>query len=430
MWQMFDSEQAIIGTLLLEPRSLAQIREQVETSDFQSELGRAVFSAACSLADAGLPVDPVTIKSKAAERGAILTEEELYSAMQLGSTVWSLPTHIQGMRDDLLRADLLDSMGQSQLRLMQGEPPQIVCGDLMAELEKAVQKENSKGIVSGQDAILDFMDYREEVESGKKLAFLSTGFTALDNALGGGFVPQSLNILAARPGCGKTTFALQIAEKVASRGIPVLFVSLEMPNNQLTARRLAVDSGMSSGRLLVARLMDDEYEKLSKSVDKLAPAPIYFSKENRASVGSIGVMARRVKNCGLVVVDYLGLLQYEPGKSLYEQVTKTSNAMKRLALSLGFPILCLCQLNREVEARKGDPPRLSDLRDSGAIEQDADSVLLLHKPQEADEEGKAVLTCRVGKNRHGPAGGEPEFNWYMKSGKIISSVYARPKETL
>lgn len=430
MWQMFDSEQAVIGTILVEPRILPQIREQVEVSDFQSDLGRAVFSAACSLSDAGLPVDPVTIKSRAAERGFYLEDVDLYNAMQLSASVGTIQTHLQGMRDDLLRAALLDSLGKSQLRLMQGEPPQLVSADLMSELEKAIQRENSHGVVSGQDAILEFMDHRNEVESGKKLAFLPTGFTALDNALGGGFVPQSLNILAARPGCGKTTFALQIAEKAASRGIPVLFVSLEMPNTQLTARRLAVDSGMSSGRLLAARLMDDEYEKLSKSVDKLAPAPIYFSRENRASVGSIGVMARRVKNCGLVVVDYLGLLQYEPGKSLYEQVTKTSNALKRLALSLGFPILCLCQLNREVEARKGAPPRLSDLRDSGAIEQDADSVLLLHKPQDADEEGKAVLTCRVAKNRNGPAGGEPEFNWYMKSGKIISSVYVRPKEAL
>ena len=162
------------------------------------------------------------------------------------------------------------------------------------------------------------------------------------------------------------------------------------------------------------------------AMDKLHARPLFFNQERRCTVPSVGVQARQVKHCGLVVVDYLGLIQHGPGKSLYERVTETSNGLKRLALSLNIPVLCLAQLNRELEGRKG-PPRLSDLRDSGAIEQDADGVLLLHCPQYEDKNGPAPLVVSVAKNRHGPAGSELLFNWYLNNGRIRPTAHERLK---
>ena len=242
--------------------------------------------------------------------------------------------------------------------------------------------------------------------------------------MGGGFVPGSLNILAARPGCGKSTTALQIADKAAVSGIPTMFVSLEMEVEQLTAKRIAVESGISSNMLLLHQLSDEEYKKVEAATDVLRKRPLVISDRRSMSIGDVGVAVRQVKGCGLVVLDYMGLLRYEQGRTLYESVTRTSNELKRLARALKIPILCLCQLNREVESRKGAPPRLSDLRDSGAIEQDADSVLLLHQ---LEGDRLSTLICNVAKNRHGPAGADVEFAWDKRTGRLYPTKQEQPK---
>ena len=423
---MLTSEQMVLGILLADGRTLPTIRSEVGLAHFRSELGRCVFQTACILADEGQAIDPVLIRQKAAEMGTSLNTEHLIACMDCAVSAASLQQHLDAMKQEALRADMLDAVSDANIRLMSGESPQAVCTELQKSLQNAVEADSTHGVVTSSEAMLKFMDHRLQIESGQRKAFIPTGFNALDNALGGGMVPEGLYILAARPGCGKTTLGLQIAENTAKQGIPTLFISLEMAVNQLTARRLAVQTGIPSGDILMHRLDEAQCEAVANAVGILSSRPLVFNSVRKASVGSIGVLARQVKGCGLVVVDYLGLLQYEPGKNLYEQVTKTSNALKRLASSLGIPILCLAQLNREFEGRKG-PPRLSDLRDSGAIEQDADGVLLLHRPPVEVESSSApaLLICTVAKNRHGPMGKEIEFNWYLKNGRIRSAVNER-----
>lgn len=422
---MLDSELIVAGAILGDHRTLRVIRAELSADDFNTELGQAVFNAACALEDDGKPIDPVTIKEKAAVSGTVLDISALASAMEL-SAVSDLDVHIQGMKNDMLRSGLMDAVSSAYLRLGRDEPPQIVCADLQGAIQQAVEQDHSNALVSSADAMVRFMDRRIAIEDGTAKAFVSTGYNALDNGMGGGMVNGGLYIMGARPGCGKTTLGLSIAERVAASGTPVLFVSLEMPVEQLTARRLAAETGVSTTRILLHSLSDAENEMITDAMDKLHARPLFFNQERRVNVASVGIQARQVKNCGLVLVDYLGLIQHGPGKSLYERVTETSNSLKRLALSLNVPILCLAQLNRELEGRKG-PPRLSDLRDSGAIEQDADGVLLLHRPQYEDKSGPAPLVVAVAKNRHGPAGDELLFNWYLNNGRIRPTVQERLK---
>lgn len=420
-----DSEMIVAGAILGDYRTLRVIRAELSADDFRTKLGQAVFTAACTLEDEGKPVDPVTIKADAASRGTVLDIQDLASAMEL-SAVSDLSVHIRGMKDDLLRSGLMEAVSNAYLRLGQDEPPQIVCADLQGAVQQAVERDHSHYLISSADAVLEFMDRRIAIDDGGTKAFVSTGYNVLDNALGGGMVSGGLYVMGARPGCGKTALGLSIAERVAASGTPVLFVSLEMPVVQLTARRLAMETGLDTTRILLHSLSDTENQMNADAMDKLHTRPLFFNQERRVTVSSIGVQARQVLNCGLVVVDYLGLIQHGPGKSLYEKVTETSNSLKRLALLLNIPILCLAQLNRELEGRKG-PPRLSDLRDSGAIEQDADGVLLLHRPQGEEQSGPAPLVVFVAKNRHGPAGSELMFNWYLNNGRIRPTVHERLK---
>lgn len=421
----FDSELIVAGAILGDSRTLRVIRAELSSADFKTELGRTVFDSACTLEDGGKPIDPVTIKAEATANGASLDISALTSAMELSSAA-DLDVHIQGMKNDIFRSSLMDAVSNAYLRLGQEEPPQIVCADLQGAIQQTVERNYSHTLMSSADAMVAFMDHRIAIEDGNTKAFVPTGYNSIDNGLGGGLVNGGLYILAARPGCGKTTLGLSIAEKVASAKIPVLFISLEMPVEQLTARRLAVETGISTTQILLHSLSDNENQMIADAMDKLHARPLFFNREYRINVASIGIQARQMKRCGLVVVDYLGLIQHGPGKSLYEKVTETSNGLKRLALSLNMPILCLAQLNRELEGRKGQP-RLSDLRDSGAIEQDADGVLLLHRPQYEGQNAPAPMVVSVAKNRHGPAGSELLFNWYLNNGRIRSTVYEGPK---
>lgn len=416
---MLTSETMVIGAILGEGRSIRTVRAALETADFQTQLGRGVFAAACALDDEGICPDPVLIRERAGQMGEHLDTRELAQAMDVAST-GELSVHLEGMKTQRLRKTLLETVSAAQLALMEeGGDPRSICTRLQTGLLSAAHSGRDRRLVTGAQAMSEYVDHRLGIDSGTKRAFVSTGYAGLDKALGGGFVPAGLYILAARPGCGKTTLGLQIAERAAKQGVPTLFLSLEMPVLQLTARRLAVESGVDTTDILMHALTEQQHSRIAGAMEELAVRPLEMIAPGLCTVEGIGLLARQVKDCGLVVVDYLGLLHHAGGRSLYEQVTKTSNALKRLACTLGVPILCLAQLNREVAGRN-TPPRLSDLRDSGAIEQDADGVILLSRTPPPEKGKPAVLQCAVAKNRHGPMGGGVALNWYLNNGRITA----------
>lgn len=264
-------------------------------------------------------------------------------------------------------------------------------------------------LIEGATAIDGFFQQLKE----QPIPPVATGITALDNLLGGGMINGGLYILAANTGCGKTALALQIADAVANEDRSVLFISLEMDEYQLTARRLARAAKVSANHLIVHDLSEMEYVHIKQQLPILKQKRLVFNRPGAFTVSDIQALAGQVQNLRLVIIDYLGLLRSDQYcASRYEATTAISNELKVLARLLGVPVLCLAQLNRANAQRPDKHPILADLRDSGSIEQDADGVLLLYRPDMYSSsttvlDNKAVaakVECNLAKHRHGPTG--------------------------
>lgn len=256
---------------------------------------------------------------------------------------------------------------------------------------------------------------------------MPTGYRDLDNVLGGGMLASGMYVLAARPGMGKTTLAMNIADRVAKRTGPVLFISLEMDVEQLEAKRAARESGVPGNKLLMQRLTDAEYTKVAQAADVLNELPLYVNQKASATVAEMETLARKVPGLALIVIDYLG--KVSPGErgrlsSRYDYTTEISGAIKTMARRFRVPVLTLAQLNRESEARQDHRPQLSDLRDTGAIEQDADGVIFLLRPEyyegpgDRDPYAPEELNVLVAKNRHGPTG-ECQMAFYPGTSRVL-----------
>lgn len=414
--------QSVAGSILCDAACLPAVRPLVSKGDFTLAAERAIFEAACRLADAGEPADVLTILEDARKHGADVSDQYAAELMQVTPTAAHAAEYARQVHEEAVRRRLAE-IGE-QLLSDAEDPCKPTAGVMAATLEalETVDTAPQMSMLSASDALTGFLDYRERLEAGQAVT-VSTSYPGLDKLLGGGMLNQGLYILAARPGCGKTTLGLKIAEQAAKSGA-CLFFSLEMSAEQITARRIAAESGLSIGRLMTGQsLSDDEQAKLANAASVLSAHDFRINRAPGASVADIAQAAHLAKNLCLVVADYLGLVRSdERGLSIYERVTKNSAALKALARSLNVPILCLCQLNRAVEQRSDKCPSMADLRDSGAIEQDADAVILLHRPAmyepgEVKPWEAQTLTAIVAKNRHG-AIGKLNFDFWGSSGII------------
>lgn len=416
------ASQSVTGSILIDAACLSAVRQQVRADDFEVAADRAIFEAACRLADAGQAADVVTIVQNARKHGADISDEYAATLMKVTPTAANAANYAATVHAEAVLRRLSD-IG---VRLMdacedQTNTPAGIISEAAAALE-AADAAPQAGMRSSSEALSAFLDYRAQLESGQAVT-VSTGYPGLDKLLGGGMLNQGLYILAARPGCGKTTLGLKIAESAAKTGA-CLFFSLEMSTEQITARRIAAESGLSIGRLMVGKdLSDAEQAKLANAASVLSTHDFRLNRAPGASVSDIAQAAHLTNGLRLIVVDYLGLVRSdERGLSIYERVTRNSAALKSIARSRNVPILCLCQLNRASEQRTDKQPSMADLRDSGAIEQDADAVILLHRP--AAYEAKQPLpweaqplTAVVAKNRHGNTG-RLDFDFWGSSGII------------
>lgn len=417
------AEQSLVGSVLVDQRCLKAVRTMVKAADFASSPCEAVFRAACRLADAGQVVDPVMVLEDIKSHAEPVTADFILQLMEITPTAANAEHYANIVHENALRRAIeeaaLELTGQAREK---GTSISALVADGISRLQR-IGAGQTKLLVSPEDAANEFLDYRDRVESGEG-AVMSTGYHKLDSVLGGGMVAQGLYILAARPGVGKTTVGMKIAEHVAAKK-GVLFVSLEMSREQLTARRIAERTALPIVRVLHGELDDGQRVAVTNALGELSRTHLAMNASPGATVPDIAIMARSVENLGLVVVDYLGLLESENrATSIYERVTANSNALKRLARSLDVPILCLAQLNRASEQRADKRPTMADLRDSGAIEQDADGVLLLHRPsiyfpqeQKPKPWDGELLELDVAKNRHGPTG-NINLTFYGRNGRV------------
>lgn len=416
--QARNAELAVVGSILLDERCLTDVRREVESDSFASEDCRAAFSAACALADKGRPIDPVTVQGMAPE----LTRDFLVQCMDITPTARNAGAHAKIVAQEALRRRYIEVLSCGVDELCAGQDPAHVLGDIQQETGKMLESRTRGDVVPLSTVLADFVDKLQSTDSGYS-PFLPTGYRKLDSILGGGMIREGLYVLAARPGCGKTTLALNITLQMLRHGKRILFVSLEMSREQIGTRLISLAgrkhtfADITSGRAV--REDPDGWDWLVDTSTDLSKCALDVFDKAGVTPDRI-LLDAQAKQYDLVVIDYLGLLDQRKGSNRYDRTTFTSNELKRMSRKLGIPVLCLAQLNRESEGRVDGKPRVSDLRDSGSIEQDADAVLLIHSSaQEAKGEGESTPTeVIVGKNRHGRTG-VVEMDWFKRDGLFV-----------
>ena len=400
MYNVLRLEKIILGTCIVNPSAWKYLFQNLNEENFVDIKTQAIVRAVRPLIDAG----------ERPEKQAILAtqlgvdEKYLDKLVEIACDKEQFKSYINIIKhntEGLLQIDENIQQQEDQSTISENGSPAVTPTDTPNATEQC-------RLIDGATAIDGFYKRLKE----QPVPPVATGITAIDDLLSGGMINGGLYILAANTGCGKTALALQIADAVANEDSSVLFITLEMDESQLTARRLARVAKVPASHLIMQRLSDDEYEHIRQQLPTLKQKYLVFSREGVFTVSNIQALAGQVPNLRLVIIDYLGLLRSEPYcGNRYEATTAISNELKVLARLFGVPVLCLAQLNRANAQRPDKHPILADLRDSGSIEQDADGVLLLYRPDmyascpiPTDKEVAVRVECNLAKHRHGATG--------------------------
>ncbi|HET9641583.1 MAG TPA: replicative DNA helicase [Candidatus Paceibacterota bacterium] len=415
--QSLESERALLGALLLKPDAIHDVSDLIAADSFYAEKHRLIFAAMRELADRGNPIDLLSLSERLVDQGLLeRAGGRAYLAELAGSA--PAPGNFGHYADLVSRKHVMRSLIDAAYEITESAYDDArETMEVLDEAEKKIYDIGNKSVSHKFTAIGDKVHEawdRIEALSKKEggIRGVASGFTALDNLLSG-FHPSDLVILAARPSVGKTSLALDIARNAAVRhNVPVGIFSLEMSSEQLIDRMLAAESFVNAWKLRTGQIKDeDDFAKIRDALETLSKAPIFIDDKPGNNILSMRAVARRLKrerDIGLIVVDYLQLMSpttTKASESLVQQVTEISRSLKGLARELKVPVIALSQLSRDVEKR-GGKPRLSDLRDSGSIEQDADVVMFIHRSdkQNPDSDQPNVAEILIEKHRNGPTG--------------------------
>lgn len=430
--QDLTAEQALLGSLMLKPKGLAEVIDTVRPEHFYAEKHRLIYKAMIALDEKGDPIDAVSLSNILRENKQL---DQAGGGSYLAELVSTVPTasnlNYYGSivaKKAALRT-LIDSASQIlDLGYTEDEDIDTVY-DKAEKTLSGIANFSKKTFVHIKDTLHDAWERFERLhKSDAELRGIPTGFKDLDNLLAG-FQKSDLIILAARPSVGKTSLALDFARHVAAdHNIPVAIFSLEMSAGQLVDRMIASASHVDSWKLRTGKIStDEEFSRIRDALDSLSKAPIFIDDEASNNIIKIRSVARRLKaegNLGLIIVDYLQLMiPQRNSDSLVQQVTEISRSLKGLARELEVPVIALSQLSRAVEQR-GGKPRLSDLRDSGSIEQDADVVMFIHREDRNDEtsDRKNIAEILIEKHRNGPTG---KVELYFDEKRVSFSTIAK-----
>ena len=406
-----EAEQAVVGSMMLDYRCIPEVIELVEAEDFYLPVHRDIFETVYAMFVAGDVIDPVTALGAMKARN-VYDEQTSYDYVMRLMDITPTAAHARHYSELVREQSLLRHIAEAAIDI-QGMVFERQ-GDASTVLDAAEQRiyDIRKGRSSNQlyripVVLVDvYRQIKEMVEAGGHLPGLQTGIPELDHYLGG-LINANFILIASRPGMGKTSIALNIAlHATRSSGKAVVFFSLEMSREQLVTRLLSSEARVPSNALLMGTLSSGDWPRLGKSAAELSKLELLFDDNPSISVAEMKAKCRRVQNLGLIVIDYLQLMQGSPGKRFDNRTTEVgeiSRSLKIMAKELNVPVLCLSQLSRESEKRSKKRPMLSDLRESGAIEQDADSVMFLYRGDYYDDEdaqpGDAEII--IAKNRHG-----------------------------
>ena len=413
--QNIEAEQAVLGAMLLEKKAIVAATELLKPDDFYREAHKLVFEAIVELSQRDEAADLVTVveqlkkNEKLDKAGGIAFVTSLANAVPTAANV---KYHAKIVLEKAQLRNLINTTTE-----IAGEAYEDVeeIGALMEKAEKEILKVTGRGtsfdFTPIGKLVIDVFDKVEKRSQEKNaLTGLASGFRDLDR-LTSGLQASDLILVAARPSMGKTAFTLNIATYVAVKlKQPVAFFSLEMSNVQLVQRMLCAEGGIDSQALRSGELTDDDWKRLIIASDRLTKAPIYIDDTPGITVAELRAKARRIKSdhgLSLVVIDYLQLMQgraSENGDNRQQEISEISRSLKALARELGVPVIALSQLSRSVESRTIKRPMLSDLRESGSLEQDADIVMFLYRDEyyNEDSERKDQADVIIAKHRNGP----------------------------
>ena len=412
--QSLEAEQSVLGSILIDSRCVADIIGILKPEDFFLDQNREIYETVYTMFNFSETIDPVTVLEKMRQLGVYHdnTRDYVQQLMEITPTAANAVRYANIVKDKAMLRGLADASSDiSELVYDQvGTPAEILesAEKKIYALRKGDTGDSLEHIGVTLHKVFDTLT--ELSQSDSAIPGLSTGLRDLDKKING-LNKSDLFLIAARPAMGKTAFALNLALNVAKKyNKTVACFSLEMSREQLTMRLLANESFVELGKLLTGKLSDEEWTKLAMASASLSQTDLRVDDNPSITVAEINAKCRRLDNLGLVVIDYLQLMQGSGyGKASDNRVNVVSDisrSLKIMAKELNVPVICLSQLSRGPEGRTDKRPMLSDLRESGALEQDADEVIFLYRDEYYNEntEDKGVAECIVAKNRHGEVG--------------------------
>jgi replicative DNA helicase len=411
-----EAEQAVLGALMLRPAAIHEITDLLVPEMLYARKHSILFKTILELSNKNEPIDVLSVASLLKEKKCL---DDIGGNAYLNELMGNVPStvNIRHYADIVYKKYILRSLidaseGISSIAYDQND---MAVEDIIDSAEKSIFRISSgmnvkNAFVSIKNSLMETMEQTIRLsESKEEIRGVTTGYADLD-ALTAGLQKSDLIILAARPSMGKTTFALDMARNVALSGIPVGIFSLEMSAQQLVQRMLSAESRVDAWSIRTGHgLSTHHFTALQEAASRLQKAPIYIDDQAGNSIVKMRSVARRLKSehgLGLIVIDYLQLMTTSKNyDNMVNQVTEISRSLKQLARELDVPVLALSQLSRAVESR-GGRPRLSDLRDSGSIEQDADMVMFIHREDRYKEQHEKdnITEILIEKHRNGPVG--------------------------
>lgn len=415
-----EAEESALGALLLDKDAIIAIAEFLRPPDFYDDRHRMIFEACLSLYEDRVPIDVLTVAERLKKQKQL---KKVGGAAYLADLANKVPTaaHVEHYGKIVKEAATKRSLMAAASRLVDLSLDEGLAADeLLDKAESEVfaitQSSLSKAFTPVKSALAESFDRLDELhKQGEGLRGVPTGYKDLDDSLAG-MQKSNLLILAARPGVGKTSLALNIAQSLTVKyKRPVGFFSLEMSKEELVDRLLVAQADIDAWRLKTGKLDEDDFTKLSNAMGELAEAPLYIDDTPALSILEMRTKARRLQveaGIDLIVVDYLQLARSRRLENRVQEVSEISQGLKNLARELKVPVLALSQLSRAVETRGGRKPQLADLRESGSIEQDADVVMFLWRE---DEDNPENIVLDIAKHRNGPL---RSINLFFKGDRI------------
>lgn len=408
--QNIEAEQSLLGALLIDKDAIVSIGEALSVDDFYKlEQHGSVYAAILELFEKREPIDLVTVTERLKSSGKL---DKIGGSAYLAELVNKVPTaaHVESyakiIKEHAVRRRLI-SLATRSVDMAYDEGIEV--SDVLEDTEQSVfaisQQHVKRDFIQLRDALAQSFDRLDELQkTSGKLRGIPTGFRDLDNKLAG-MQNSNLIIFAARPGMGKTSFALNIAQHAAVQGgFPVGIFSLEMSQEELVDRLLVAQADIDAWKLKTGRLDEKDFDRLSHAMGQLAEAPLFIDDTPGLSISEVRTKARRLQaehGLKFLIVDYLQLMHGRTTDNRVQEVSEISQSLKNLARELKIPVLALSQLSRQVESRGIKKPQLSDLRESGAIEQDADVVMFIYRE---DSDNFESVKLDIQKHRNGPTG--------------------------